>query len=210
MKINQIFAAENFSAPAKREWVRQETEYLLKVMEADPNFALAERFGPELSPASLVRFFRHRERTEASRRTIQYLLSFLAHIPRPMEIAEEPVNPAEQFRDFIRYQTDLLLEEDVKSAVFDEANSGNARAGEHVWDFQERIIVMNRKLRNMLAKEEGNLALSISNQCRALEQLTLFWFDVRRHDLRRTRRSDIFMYLLAQMVRQRCWEVATP
>jgi hypothetical protein len=38
--------------------------------------------------------------------------------------------------------------------------------------------------------------------------LCLFWFDLRRHDLRRTRRSDIFIYLLAQLVRNRCWEVA--
>ena len=62
MKINQVFALENFSAPAKTEWARQEAEYLLKIMEADPNFALAERLDQEVSADGLLRFFRHRER----------------------------------------------------------------------------------------------------------------------------------------------------
>ncbi len=206
MKIQQIFAVENFNDPGKIEWVRQEAGYLLKVMEADPNFVLVERFGPVMSPASLLRFFRHQERMETSRRIMQYLLSFLAHIPKYSEIEAEPVNPAEQFRDFIRSETDLLLEEDVKNAIFNETNHNSSALGGNVWDFQEQISILNQKLRNMLAKEENNLALSISNLCRVLEELALFWFDVRHQDLRRTRRSDIFIFLLAQLVRHRCWQ----
>jgi len=206
MKIHQIFAVENFNDPGKIEWVRQEAGYLLKVMEADPNFVLMERFGPVMSPASLLRFFRHRERMETSRRIMQYLLSFLAQIPKHSDIDAAPVNPAEQFRDFIRSETDLLLEEDVKNAIFNETNHNSPALGGNVWDFQEQIPVLNQKLRNMLAKEENNLAMDISNLCRVLEELALFWFDVRHQDLRRTRRSDIFIFLLAQLVRRRCWQ----
>jgi hypothetical protein len=207
MKINEVFSAANFNDAAKLEWVKEEAEYLLKIMEADPNFALAERFGQSVSPTSLLRFFRQRERCEKACHTLQYLLSFLSHIPTNSEIRDEPVNPAEQFRSFISYQADLLLEEDVKNAVFQATNHTNhVRAG-IVWDFQEQIITTNRKLKNMLAKEEENVARSISNQCHVLEFLSLFWFEVRRHDLRCARRSDIFMYLLAQLVRSRCWQV---
>ncbi len=167
---------------------------------------LAERFGSDMSPAALETFFRRRERCEKVCQTMRYLLSFLSHIPAGAEVSGEPVNPAEQFREFIRYQTDLLLEEDVRNAVFQETNhKGQARAGS-VWDFQEQAILLNRKLRNMVAKEEDNLAGCISLQCRVLEQLCMFWFDVRGHDIRRARRSDIFMYLLAQLVRDRCWQ----
>jgi len=210
MKISQLFSAENFNEPHKIEWVKQEAEYLLKVMEADPNFALAERFGQEMSPDSLLRFFRQRERSEKACRIMQYLLCFLGHIPTSSEVREEPVNPAEQLRSFIRYEADLLLEEDVKNAVFRESNHRDQPRAGNVWDFQERIILMNRQLRNMLAKEESNIAVSLSNQCRVLEHLCQFWFDLRRHDLRRARRSDIFMYLLAQLVRNRCWQVEVP
>ncbi len=210
MKISQLFSVENFSDPQKVEWVKEEAEYLLKVMESDPNFALAERFGREMSPASLLRFFRQRERCEKACQIMQYLLCFLGHIPTNSEIRSELVNPAKQLRSFIRYEADLLLEEDVKNAVFRETNHKDQPRAGGVWDFQERIILMNRKLKNMLAKEESNIAVYISNQCRVLEHLCQFWFDLRRHDLRRARRSDIFMYLLAQMVRSRCWQVAVP
>jgi hypothetical protein len=161
-----------------------------------------------MPPDSLLRYFRHRERSEKARRILQYLLSFLAHIPTSDEIGKEPVDPAEQFRSFILYQADLLLEEDVKNAVFQETNHvGTQRAGS-VWDYQERIILTHRMLKNMLARKQGNVAAAISSQCRVLEHISLFWFDVRRHDLRRTRRSDIFIYLLAQLVRSRCWQPA--
>lgn len=208
MKINQMFAIENFSEPAKLDWVRQEAEYLMKIMEADPNFTLAERLGQEMPPESLLRFFRQRERIEKDRCIIQYLLAFMGHIPSGDEIEADLVNPAEQFRSFIAYQADLLLEEDVKNAVFQETNHNGALRAGSVWDFQERILVMNRVLKNMLAKEESSMATAISTMCRAVEQLSLFWFDVRRHDLRRVRRSDIFMFLLAQLVRSRCWQVS--
>jgi hypothetical protein len=207
MKIDEIFAAVNFDLPGKIDWVRREALYLLKIMEADPNFLLAERFGSDMSPVALESFFRRRERCEKVCQTLHYLLAFLSHIPAGAEARDGPVNPAGQFRDFIRYQADLLLEEDVKNAVFQETNhKGHERAGA-VWDFQEQILILNRKLNNMAAREEDNVAGSISLQCRALEELCRFWFDVRGHDIRRTRRSDIFMFLLAQLVRERCWQV---
>jgi len=209
VKIGQIFAAENFRDPAKVDWARQEAEYILKVMEADPNFTLAERLGQGVSPESLLRFFRHHERNEKACRTLQYLLSFLERIPSHEDLRREPVNPSEQFRDFIAYQADLLLEEDVQNAVFAEANHRDLPRAGSVWDFQERVLATNRALKNILAKTESSPALALSNQCRALEQLSLFWFEVRRQDLRRTRRSDIFMFLLAQLVRGRCWQPAS-
>jgi hypothetical protein len=204
MKIDQMFAFDNFSEPAKLDWVRQEAEYLMKVMEADPNVSLAERLGQAMPPESLLRFFRQRERTEKARCIIQYLLTFLGHIPSSSEVQGDLVDPTEQFRAFVAYEADLLLEDDVKNAVFEETNhNGTPRAGS-VWDYQERILVVNRVLRGMLAKREQDRNAAIATMCRAVEQLALFWFDVRRHDLRRVRRSDIFMFLLAQLVRSRC------
>jgi len=103
-----------------------------------------------------------------------------------------------------------LLEEDVRNAVFQEVNHKNHFHAGTIWDIQENILTMNRKLKNMLAKDDANLAARISSVCRVLEHLCQFWFDIRRHDIRCTRRSDIFMYLLAQLVRSRCWQVAAP
>jgi hypothetical protein len=207
MKIDQIFAVENFNKPEKIDWLKQEASHYLKKMEASQGDVLAERSGPVLSPAALEQFFRHKERSEKVCQILQYLLSFLTHIPINDEINGEPVNPAEQFREFIRYEADLLLEEDVKNAVFQETNHKRQFNGGNVWDYQERIIAMNRELKHQAAGGENSVAGTISTLCQVLEQLCLFWFEIRRHDIRRTRRSDIFLYILSRIVQSRCRQI---
>lgn len=203
MKIDQIFADENFSNPKRIEWLKREASHYLEKMEAHQGDVLAERSGPVMSPARLEQFFRRKERCEKVCQILQYLLSFLTHIPESDEIGSEPVDPAEQFREFVRYQADLLLEEDVRNAVFQETNHREHFSGGNVWDYQERIIAMNHELQKQIAKGENGSTATISGLCQVLEQLCRFWFEVRRHDIRRTRRGDIFLYILSRIVQSR-------
>ncbi|MCJ7526068.1 MAG: hypothetical protein MUP71_12735 [Candidatus Aminicenantes bacterium] len=204
MKIDQIFAMENFSKPKRIDWLKQEANHYLKKMEASQGDLLAERSGPVLSAANLEQFFRHKERSEKICQILQYLLSFMTHVPENDEIGDKPVNPAEQFREFVRYEADLLLEEDVKNAIFQETNHKEQFDGGNVWDYQERIISMNNELQKQVAQGKNNAAATIASLCQVLEQLCRFWFEVRRHDIRRTRRGDIFLYTLARIVQSRC------
>jgi len=204
MKIDQIFASENFNDPRKIDWLKQEAGFFLKIMEARAGDVPAERSAAVLSPAGLELFFRRKERSDKICQIMQYLLAFLSHIPCETDIDWEPVDPTEQFREFVRYETDLLLEEDVKNAVFQETNLRSQFHGGNVWDTQGRIIAMNRELSELAAREEGEATGTIANLCRVLEQLCLFWFEIHRHDIRRARRSDIFLYLLARLVQHRC------
>jgi hypothetical protein len=210
MKIDQIFAVENFNDPRKIDWLKQEAGFFLKIMETRTGDVPAERSAAVLSPAGLELFFRHKERSDKICQIMQYLLAFLSHIPGETDIDGEPVDPTEQFREFVRYETDLLLEEDVKNAVFQETNHKNRFHGGNVWDTQGRIIAMNRELSELAAREEGDVTGTIANLCRVLEQLCLFWFEIRRHDLRRARRSDIYLYLLARLVQHRCRQGQKP
>ncbi len=204
MKIDQIFSVENFDDPRKIDWLRQEAGFFLKIMETRTGDVPAERTAPVLSPVGLEQFFRHKERSDKVCQIMQYMLTFLSHIPAGSEIEEEPVDPTEQFRDFVRYETNLLLEEDVKNAVFQETNHKGPFHGGNVWDYQGRIIAMNRELSDLAAREEGDPTGTIANLCHVLEQLCLFWFEIRRHDIRRARRSDIYLYMLARLVQHRC------
>jgi hypothetical protein len=204
MKIDQIFSVESFDDPRKIDWLRQEAGFFLKIMETRTGDVPAERSAPVLSPAALEQFFRRKERSDKVCQIMQYLLAFLSHIPAGSEIEEEPVDPTEQFRDFVRYETDLLLEEDVKNAVFQETSHKGPFYGGNVWDYQGRIIAMNRELRDLAAREDGDPTAAIANLCRVLEQLCLFWFEIRHHDIRRARRSDIYLYMLARLVQHRC------
>ena len=196
--------SENFNDPEKIDSLKHEAASYLKKMEVSRAKVLSERSDKVLSPTALELFFRSKERNEKIGQTLQYLLTFLTHIPEPAEIDKEPVNPAEQFREFIRYQVDLLLEEDVKKAVFREiSNMGSLNDG-NVWDYQERIISKNRELRELVSKDGGGITQTIAILCHVLEQLSLFWLQIKHGDLCRTRRSDLYLYSLSRIVKNRC------
>lgn len=203
MRIDRIFPVENFDDPRKIDWLKQEAGFFLKIMETRTGDVPAERSASTVSPDELELFFRRKERSDMVCQTLQYLLAFLAHIPGAADISGEPVDPTEQFREFVRYQADLLLEEDVKNAVFQETTRRNHLQGGNVWDAQERVLAMSNELRELAAKEEDDAAGTICNLCRGLEQLCLFWFEIRQRDIRRARRSDIYLYLLARLVQHR-------
>ena len=204
MKFFKNFAAEIFDNPQKVDLLKQETSFFLGKMEVHWVEVLSERSDKVLSAATLEQFFRSKERNEKIGLTLQYLLTFLTHIPGPAEIEKEPVNPAEQFREFIRYQVNLLLEEDVKKAVFKEVNQIGSLNGGNVWDYQEKIFHKNRELLEQVANSNGGIAKTIATLCHVLEQLSLFWLEIKHGDLCRTRRSDIYLYTLSRIVKNRC------
>jgi hypothetical protein len=203
MRIDRIFPAENFDDPGKIDWLKQEASFFVKIMETRTGDVPAERSADTMSPSDLVLFFRRKERSDMVCQILQYLLAFLSHIPAAPDIAGEPVDPTEQFREFVRYQADLLLEEDVRNAVFQETTRKSQLQGGNVWDAQERVLAVNHELRELVAKEEDDATGTINNLCRVLEQLCLFWFEIRQRDIRRARRSDIYLYLLARLVQHR-------
>jgi hypothetical protein len=195
---------EIFDDPQKVDLLKKETANYLKKLTVSRAKVLSERPAKVLSPTDLERFFRNKERNEQIGQTLQYLITFLTHIPGADELEKEPVNPAEQFREFIRYQVDLLLEEDVKKAVFREINNLGSLNDGNVWDYQERIIDKNRELRELVSKDGGGIAKTIAALCHVLEQLSLFWLQIKHGDIYRTRRSDIYMYTLSRIVKNRC------
>jgi len=204
MKICNNFKAEIFDDPQKIDLLKQEAIFFLRKLDVHWVELLSERSDKVLSAASLEHFFRSRERNEQISRTLHYLLIFLTHIPGSAEIDTAPVNPAEQFREFIRYQVDLLLEEDVRKAVFREINNLGPLSDGNVWDYQERIFATYRELRERVAREGGSITQTIAALCDVLEQLSLFWLEIKQGDLCRTRRSDLYLYSLSRVVKNRC------
>jgi hypothetical protein len=207
MKIIENFAAETPNDPEQVDMLKQEASLFLKKSEGHWVELLSERADKMMSAASLEQFFRNQERSQQVSRTLQYLLIFLSHIPDPGEIAADPVNPAEQFREFIRYQVDLLLEKDVRGAVFREINNLGSLNDGNVWDYQEQIFSKNRELRELVGQDGGAIAKTIATSCLALEKLSLFWIAIKHGDLQRTRRSDVYLYKLSRLVKNRCQQL---
>lgn len=198
------FVSEILADPQKIDLLKEEASSFVEKLDSHWVEVLSARSDKMLSAASLEQYFRSRERNEQIGRTLQYLLAFLSRIPEPTEIEAAPVNPAEQFRQFIRYQVDLLLEEDVKKAVFREINQHGPLKDSTVWDCHEHIADRNRELRELAERDDGGVADIIAVQCQVLERLSLFWIQTKHGDLSRTRRSDLYLYSLSRIVKNRC------
>lgn len=209
MKINKVFHIKNFSKPHEIEWLKQEATRCLKKMEASQSEFQSKRAEPILSPDALEMYFRHHERSNKVRQILQYLIAFATHIPAEPEIEKEPTNPALQFREFICFQADLLLEKDVQNAACLASSFEPAMTNDTSLGYQERIIAINRELKQWIENSESSAVRLIANLCHVLEQICLFWFDIRNHDIRKTRRSDIYLYLFAQLVQNRCRQLSS-
>jgi hypothetical protein len=200
-EVSEITAREDYNNPDEVEVLKAEVELFLKKMTVSQSEVLAERSNLVFSPATFEIFFSKKERNEKIGQILQYMLTFLAQIPGTAE--SEPLNPIEQFRDCIRYEVNLLLEEDVKKAVFNEINQVGSLNGDNVWDFQGRIIEKNRELNELMITGAGDVSSIFFTLCLVLEHLCLFWFDVKQGDISRIRRSDIHIYKLARILQGR-------
>jgi hypothetical protein len=204
MEIYKIFDMDFFSDSNEIDLLKKEITHYLKKIEMNQDEVLSERSNFTQFSTVPGDFYREKERTENISQTLQYLLTYLTHIPGNAEIDAELFNQVEQFREFIRYQVGLLLEGDVQKAVYKEFKHMGSVGDGSTSDYQERIFDKYRELIEQIAKDESDVGRTILTLCQVLEQLSLFWFEVRRGDMRRTRHSDIYQYLLARIVQNRC------
>ncbi len=203
MKIPESIANGNeFSVP-NVEQLKADVQFCLEKLNADEDSILSERAVPVFSPANSEKRFRSRERNEKTSQILKYQLSFLDQYPGTVIYENSMLNPIEPFREGVLFQVNLLLEEGVKKAVFNEVNQMGPLDGDNVWDFQEMIIEKNRELQELMAMAAGDDARALFAMCLVLEQFCLLWFDVKQGDLRRIRRNDIFIYKLAKVLQDR-------
>lgn len=199
-KISEIIASEYSYSPEEGERLKVEIKFLLNGMEASQTEILSTRSAKLLSPTALENFFRNRERNKKIGQILQFLLVFLDRLPANAECGDKLFNPVEQFRECVFYAVDLLLEADVKGAVFNEINQVGSPEGDNVWDYQERMNEKYRELHELLSAGASGPASLFFTLCRVLEKLCLFWFDVKQGEVRCIRRSDIYIYILVRIL----------
>lgn len=204
MRIADIIANETIHASEDVELLRSDVRVFLNRKELSPDEILAGRVSQRSSPFPSENHFRSRERRENTRLILQHLDRFLEHIPGNSG-GTAPAAPAfKPFMDCVRFEVDLLRSDDVHDAVFNEINLMGSTSGDNVWDYMRRTIDKNRELNELLVTGSSDEASNFLTLCLALEELCLFWFDVRQEDMRRIRFGDILIFKLARILQARC------
>jgi hypothetical protein len=113
------------------------------------------------------------------------------------------VNPFEQLKTFTLYNVNLLKDPDVIAIILEE----HARLGllkeSNSWYYRGQI---EKNYKQILEVVESAGSISREGYCKlfeALQRLSLFWFSVRNEDIKRVRKSDIYIYRLARLLMKR-------
>jgi hypothetical protein len=203
MKISEILNMETFNDPEEVELLKLEARHYLKTKAISQASVLAERSSEPLSPAAVTHFFRDKEREENTRLILQYMLAFLDRIPSGDEIINELTNPIKQFLEFVQYEVDLLQKKDIKKAILREYSQMGLLNEKNIADYEHRIDKKHQELSALIPRLEHSEKKIIAALCQALENLCLFWFDIKRGDIRRTRYNDIPLYNLARVLQSK-------
>lgn len=209
MKIAEIIARENLFAPEEAAILAQEVRRYLADSARIQGEPLACRGPGPVSPARLHSFFRAREREENTCLILQYLLMFSQLLGPGVSKLQEP-EAAIQLTGFVRYQVDLLLQRDVRTAIMREYNQLGLLKHANLWYYEGRIDDLHRELSAWLSQADEKAVAVVLRLCRVLEKLSLFWFDICREDPRRVRSCDLHAYKLALLIQHGQASRATP
>ena len=199
MKIAEIIHKKKSYTPEEIGLLKAEAEFFLNEKEPSQPKILAQR-AKTFSAVPLKIAFRSRERVNKTKEILQCLIAFLAHVPATDECQGQHPNPFEHFLGCVLFEVDLLLAEEVKDAVFFEINQLSSASGGNVWDYMGKVINKNRELNELIITGTSNVASIFITLCLVLEDLCLFWFDVKQEDMSRIRRSDILIFELARIL----------
>ena len=203
MKIAEIIRNENLESLQEMDRLRLEIQQYLQTNMINRLKSIEDPDNKQLTPELLDTYFRSHERQENTKRLLQYMLAFLANIPEPNQISQEPVNPVSQFKEFVQYQVGLLKEKDVIQAITREFNRQNMHEQDNNWFYEARIMDKRLELELMLKEVRVDSCEMHLLLFQVLENLSLFWFEIGREDVRQARRSDIYVYKLSRLLQNK-------
>jgi hypothetical protein len=188
--------------PTIARLVADVNQYIQTAEEENVKF-LHSRGKQQITSTDTFRFFRSQERNQNTPLILQYMLAFLTKIPLKEEIDETVVNPFRQLKEFALFHASLLKEADVCTAILREHERLGLLTETNTWYYRGQV---NKNYKQVVEALESAKEPVIEDYCKlfdALQRLSLFWFSVRSENIKRVRKSDIYLYKLSLILMNR-------
>ena len=124
-------------------------------------------------------------------------------MPSPEKVKLLPENPFLQFRDFVLSLISDLKEEDLIEAVLCEYRELGILNQSNLWLYKGKIRLFHDKLKESMRQVKTPTPEGYKAMFLALRKISLFWFGVRRENLNRIRKSDLYIYKLVRILLNR-------
>jgi hypothetical protein len=154
----------------------------------------------QATDSGAYRIFRSFERTQNIKRMLQYLCSFVQQLPGEMELSQEAVDPFDQFKSFVGAYADLLKEDDVRRAVIRVQEQLNLVKEGNLWYYEGRIDQSHKEAVKLLKASKKSAIKDYLNLFRAVQVMASFWFQAKNENIENVRRSDLYMFQLAEIL----------
>jgi len=184
---------------ALNAFITEVNEYLNSIT-SDNIDALFKRKKDTITAKDTFEFFRSQERITNNKLIIQYLLSFIEKIPLENDISKEEINPFEQFKSFILYNTELLKEKDVRDAILKEYDLKGLLNDNNIWYYRGRIDVAHKEIIKLCNNALTANFSGYKSLFKSIQMLSQFWFVHRNENTKYIRRSDYYCYKLAAIL----------
>jgi hypothetical protein len=200
---NQL-KAENIEDESAIQMLIVDINRFIDTVEQENVKYLIARKNLQVAPDHTVKLFRNQKRIQNVCWILQFLVAFLSKLPLKDEIKGQPVNPFEQFKTFIRFRVDLIKTPDVSRSILMRYERLGILNESNAWYYRGKI---SKNYKQIIKLVDSARTATIENYCKlfeALHRLCLFWFSVKSEDIKRVRKSDIYIYKLTRILLNRC------
>ena len=150
-----------------------------------------------------VKFFRNQKRVQNVCLILQYLAAFLSRLPLTREIEGQQVNPFEQLKTFTRFRADLLKTSDVLSSILMEYKRVGVLDDTNGWYYKGQVTKNYKQIIEIVESAKTAVVEDYCKLFEALQRICLFWFSVKNEDIKKVRKSDIYIYQVTRILLKR-------
>lgn len=175
----------------------------VKTVEQESVQLLHARKNRQITSTDTFKFFRSQERNRNTRLLLQYLVTFLNDLPEEKDIDGKLVNPFDQLKAFTGFWLSLLKEPDVSNAILREHEKLGLLNETNAWYYRGQINKNFQQISEVLARSQKAVTEHYCLLFEAIQRICLFWFSVRNENLKRVRKSDVYLYKLTCILLKR-------
>lgn len=194
---------ESDALPNEEEIAKLKTEisdYLMTMVEDNlRKFVLKMNRADQLS-SSTTEFFRKRNRYRATKKLLQYLIRIIDDLPKRDLGSSINVDHFYEFKKLVLFQSELMQEEDVVSAMENEFGEMSREKRVNLWYYRGQIRSASNEITELIRQAEKPDAVDYQKLFKALSRISSFWFYARGDDESRIRITDIYIYKLLRIL----------
>ncbi|UCH92640.1 MAG: hypothetical protein JSV88_20415 [Candidatus Aminicenantes bacterium] len=172
----------------------------IEIMEDEEVQYFKVREGEKIGASETYKFFRSHERTRNTKFILQYLTTFLAKLPleKDIELEGRTVDPFKQLKSFTLFNINLIKDKDVNAAILREHEKLGLLTDTNLWYYRGQIDKSHKMLREVVESVKSATVPDYHKLFSTLQRLSTFWFSVRNEEIKRVRKSDLYIYKLAR------------